>query len=286
MDSDRPVVFLTGFFLAANVLGVAAGTRLYGTEAVQQASAAYQSPVSGLWFFGALVLATVLLLALYRYRKQLLVKLWFGSALVVTAFILFDAFFPPLPALAATALFAVVRFRTRNVQARNALDVASFAGAGALFGSLIGLQAALVFLALLSVYDYIAVNNIGHMVELARHGAETDTFMGFTAPGAAEKMDTVAEDRAVEAEGGQVGVLGGGDVVIPIVLAVAVIPVFGVGAAVATVVGATTALFLFFTVIQRRETERFYPAIPVVGGGALFGLALWLLLVVAGAALA
>lgn len=290
MDDDlRPTLVLTGLFLAANLLGLAAGVQLYDVPAVQQASTAYQSPASGLWFFGVLLLATAVLLALYRYSKQLLVKLWFGSALVVTAFILFDAFLRPVPALLATVLFAVLRFRAAGPQLRNVLDTIPFGGAGALFGTLIGLQAALVFLVLLSIYDYIAVNNIGHMVELAQRGAETDTFMGFTAPGVGEHVEAAVQADAGEAagEGGPgVGVLGGGDVILPIVLAVSVIPVFGVGAAVSTVAGAAAALFLFLTVIQRRETKQFYPAIPVVGTGALFGTVLWLLVVLGSASLA
>lgn len=272
----RVTLMLTGFFAAANLLGVAAGVQLYGNEAVRQASAAYQSPASGFGFFAVLVLATVLLLGLYRYDKQLLVKLWFGAAILFTSLIFFDAFLPMLPALAATAVLAVARFWKRDMLLRNALDTVPFAGAGALFGTLLGFQAVLVFAALLAVYDYVAVNRIGHMVTLAREGAESGTLMGFQYP--KNDVEVSPGSGGSAAEGGKVsvGMLGGGDVVMPIVLAVAVIPLFGVGAAISVAAGSTAALFVFLTFIQQKETERFYPAIPVVGSGAVLGLMLFI----------
>lgn len=283
MDEElKPILMLVGFFVTANVLGLAAGIQLYGVEAVSQASAAYQSPASGTAFFAVLVAATALLLLLYRYSKQLLVKLWLGAAIVFTTLLFFDAFLPLAPALAATALLVLVRFRTGDMFVRSALDTVPFAGAGALFGALLGFQAVLVFIALLAVYDYVAVNYVGHMVTLAQEGVSSGTFMGFQYPkggdaGGGEEL--VPADAGGDAEGERVsvGMLGGGDVVMPIVFAVSVVPLFGTGAAVSSIAGSTAALFLFLTVIQARETEKFYPAIPVVASGSMFGLVLFLL---------
>ncbi|MDY6769681.1 MAG: presenilin family intramembrane aspartyl protease [Candidatus Nanohaloarchaea archaeon] len=274
----RPPLLLAGFFMAANLLGVAAGLRLQGAAAVQQASAAYQAPAAGAVFFAVLVAATALLLLLYRWHRELLVKLWFSSALILTAFILFNAFLPALPAAAFTAVFAVLRFRTGDMLLRNALDTVPFAGTGALFGSLLSLRAVLVFAGLLAVYDYIAVNHIGHMQTLAKAGAASDMFMGFQYPKHGAVQEAGSEAVTVDRDGGevQVGMLGGGDVVLPMVLAVAVAPLFGAAASVAVVAGSAAALLLFLVAIQQVETDRFYPAIPVVGSGAVLGLVLYL----------
>ncbi|MDY6765778.1 MAG: presenilin family intramembrane aspartyl protease [Candidatus Nanohaloarchaea archaeon] len=276
-DEIDTAVLLTGLFTVANLLGVAAGARIYTAPAVQQTAAAYQSPLSGVWFFAVLVASTAVLLALYRWNRQLLVQLWFGTALVFTAFILFNAFVALVPAVLLTLVFAALRFRTEDMLLRNALDTVPFAGAGALFGAVLGVQAVLVFAALLAVYDYIAVDRIGHMVTLAEEGAASDTLMGFQYP-AADAAEAPAETGNSTGGGQQVraGMLGGGDVVVPIIIAVSLIPVFGTGAAVSVVAGSAAALFLFLTAIQSRETARFYPAIPVVGSGAVLGLVLFL----------
>ncbi|MDY6766101.1 MAG: presenilin family intramembrane aspartyl protease [Candidatus Nanohaloarchaea archaeon] len=281
-DDARSALLLTALFSVANLLGVAAGVRLYASTAVQQAAAAYQSPASGAAIFAILVASTAILLALYRWNKAALVKVWFGSALVFTGFVLFDAFLPVTAAAAATLVFAVLRFRTDDLLLRNVLDTVPFAGAGALFGAVLGVQAVLVFAALLAVYDYIAVNRLGHMVTLAKEGAASDTLMGFQYPKSGDVSDAAVSDLSTGTETGRegqrIGMLGGGDVVMPIVIAVSLIPLFGVGAAVSVVAGSAAALFVFLTVIQARESEQFYPAIPVVGSGAVLGLTLFLAL--------
>ncbi len=279
-DDARSAVLLTGLFAVANLLGVAAGTRLYASSAVQQAAAAYQSPASGAAIFAVLVVSTALLLALYRWNKAMLVRLWFGTALVFTAFVLFDAFLVLPAAVVATLVFAVLRFRTDDLLFRNVLDTVPFAGAGALFGAVLGFQAVLVFAALLAVYDYIAVNKLGHMVTLAKEGVASDTLMGFQYPKSGDLSGVDVSDVSTGGDGGgrRIGMLGGGDVVIPIVIAVSLIPLFGTGAAVSVVAGSAAALFVFLTVIQSQASERFYPAIPVVGSGAVIGLTLFLAL--------
>lgn len=270
---------LTGLFLLANALGFAAATRLQRSPAVQEAAAQYQEPAAGFTFFAVIGVATLVLLALYRYDQDLLVKIWFGSALFLTMFIFFDAVLPPVAALPLAVLVFAARFRTDDVMQRNLLDTVSFAGAGALFGSLLGYQAAFVLYGLLAVYDYVAVNMSGHMVDLATQGAATDTFMGFTYPkeeGAT--VESVAD--AANMDGGteaQVGVLGGGDVIVPMIFAVSLLGPLGPGATVATMLGAAAALYVFMT---RLTGEKFYPAIPVVGSGSLVGLLAWLVIAV------
>ncbi|MFB6167149.1 MAG: presenilin family intramembrane aspartyl protease, partial [Candidatus Nanohaloarchaea archaeon] len=281
---DRSVLFMVGMFLSANLLGLAAGMRIQSSPVVQQASAAYQQPVSGVYFFLMIGLATVLLLGLYRYDAQFLVKAWFSAALLITGLVFFDAFLPLSFALAATAAVFLGRFAVEDMLARNALDTVPFAGAGALFGSLLGFKAALVLFGLLAVYDYVAVNRMGHMVTLAKKGAESGTFMGFRYPkenaGEEEREETPGEGEGVvaevEGENVSVGVLGGGDVIMPMMFAVSLVPVFGVGAALGVIAGASAALYMFLGFIRSRETDRFYPAIPVVGSGSLLGLLAWL----------
>lgn len=268
-------------FLASNLLGLAAGIQLHGMPGAESIAGSYGSPGSGAVFFGILILATALLLLLYRYSKQLLVKLWFGSALAVTGLIFFDIFLPAIPALVVAAAFLIARLHTSNPVLRSALDTIPFAGAGALFGTLLGFRAVLVFGGLLAVYDYIAVNRLGHMVTLAKESVSTGTFMGFNlyedgdAP-ARDDVDTGERDTESEQDQKSIGMLGGGDVILPIMLSVSVLPLFGTGAAISAVAGSVTALLAFFHIVSERETEAFYPAIPVVGSGALIGTGLYL----------
>ncbi len=281
MPRHTATATLTALFLFTNVLGLLAGTRLSQETAVQAAATQYQAPAAGVYFVGMIAAATVILLALYRYGIDLIIKLWFGTALFATTAILYSAFLPGIPAAALAAVTFAARFRVRSRQLRNLLDTVPFAGAAALIGSLVSLPAAYVFLVLLAAYDYAAVYLSEHMIALAKAGAATDTFMGFTYDKGrgttVEDMEDMemepaaqepAGDDASDAGGRRVGMLGGGDVIVPAVFATATAATHGLGAGLLVVGGAAAALVVLFT--HAPETE-FVPAIPVVGTGTLVG---------------
>ncbi|MDY6774075.1 MAG: presenilin family intramembrane aspartyl protease [Candidatus Nanohaloarchaea archaeon] len=283
MERERVPFLLVGLFLVSNLLGLTAALQLYGVPAVEKAAAVYRNPTSGAVFFGILLLATTLLLLLYRLNREFLVKAWFLSALFITSLIFFDAFLPVAPSAALALLLLGIRSRGSGTGLRNLMDTIPFAGAGALFGVLLGFRAALILFGLLAIYDYIAVNHLGHMVSLAKEGLSSGTLMGFQYPKDRElgKEKTEMSGNSGSGSGGgegqaRIGMLGGGDVIMPMVLAVSIVPLFGVWAAVSTVAGSAAFLFVFLTAVQRREAERFYPAIPVVGSGAILGLMLHL----------
>jgi len=68
-----------------------------------------------------------------------------------------------------------------------------------------------------------------------------------------------------------VAILGGGDVVFPIITAGVMLKTLGLGSAILTVLGATVGLagLLFFS-----KKKKFYPAMPFITGGILLGIAL------------
>lgn len=272
---------LVGLFVAANLLGLLTALRLMSFEAVQTASQQHQSAGTGLWFFGLIGASTILLLLLYKYNAELLVRLWFGSAIFMTMLIFVTAWIPPLIGIVVTILLVAGRFWVDDLLIRNAFDVIAFAGAGALFGSLIGVEPAFVLLVLLALYDYGSVYVTKHMIALARAGTETDTFMGFTYPkgdGTAATSDDPDISRPAEQDvpddAVRVGILGGGDVIIPMIFAVTLVE-FSVLAALSAMTGAAIALYLLLT---RGMEERFYPAIPTLATGLLAGFEFWYVL--------
>jgi hypothetical protein len=70
-------------------------------------------------------------------------------------------------------------------------------------------------------------------------------------------------------------ILGGGDVVFPIILSGVVLMQFGLLSALITSVGATIALACLF---YYSEKGRFYPAMPFISGGCLIALGIVYLL--------
>lgn len=274
----RPAHLLVALFLLANLLGLLAASNLQGTAAVQQAAAQHEGAESGIFFFLMIGAATALMLVFYRFNAELLIRIWMVLALVMTTFLFFGSFFDLVTATLLTGLAFLGRYRARSFAATNLYTVFPFAGAGALFGSILGFVPAVLLLGLLSVYDYVSVNISQHMVSLAKSGIASDTFMGFSYPKEdgvdMEDMEPVPADEADE-DTVKVGMLGGGDIVIPMLFAVAALRDFGPIPALMSVLGATVLLHLLLT--KSREGQ-FYPAIPVVASGAVAGFLLGLLL--------
>lgn len=275
---------LTGLFVITNLLGLFTALQLRTVAAVQQTAAQHQAAGSAFYFFAMIGIATVLLLLLYRFNAGLLVKLWFGSAILLTSLIFFSAHVPPLPAIILTATVLIGRYLTTDPIMRNLFDAISFAGAGALFGSILGIAPAFVLLLLLSGYDYVSVRMTKHMVSLAKSGTATDTFMGFTYPkgNAAPEVDLdavdhdiagpdVADTKPTDREGVPVGILGGGDVIIPMIFALTLLSI-SLWAALAAMAGAAAALYLL---LSRSSAAKFYPAIPFLTVGLLTGVIGW-----------
>lgn len=280
MPRPRPAHLLVALFLLANLLGLLAASELQGTAAVQQAAEQHEGASSGVFFFLMIGAATGLMLVLYRFDAELLIRAWMVLALFMTTFLFFGAFFDLVTTLIMTGLTFLGRHRARDFAAKNMYTVFPFAGAGALFGSILGFVPAVLLLALLSAYDWFSVNISEHMVSLAKSGLSSDTFMGFSYPkGDAdmtdiERMEEVPEQE-VDGETVQVGMLGGGDIVIPMLFAVVVLRDFGPVPALFSVFGAAALLHLL---LSRAREGQFYPAIPAVAAGAVGGFLIGLLL--------
>lgn len=340
MGRYESVAFLITLFLVTNMLGLVAAAELQQHEEIQETADQHDSAEFGIYFFILIGISTALLLLLYRYKLNFAIKGWLMLALGLTTLIFFSALFAPLPALGLSAAVMLGWVYTGNMMIRNVLMMFPLAGAGAFFGSMFGFEAVLVLLVILSLYDYFSVNISEHMIDLAKSGVETNTFMGFTYPkegggiplddtaeAAADDVDTVddtdgdddgkdsdveeprtdamdaaepGEDAVTpEAEGamdgtgddhpeagtgqdveepqrGGVGLLGGGDIVIPLIFAATLLQDFGFIIATVSVVGAATGLGFL---LVKAQHGKFYPAIPPVAIGSVAGFGLgWILI--------
>ncbi len=273
-----PLIFFT-----SQILGLVAGKNLLPTTTTTPGA---ESPITGLYFLFMIGFVTALMLLLYKFKQTKIIKGWYSLAVFLTVYIFFNTFVDTLPALIPAAIVFGVRTKTDNLALKNVLDIFSYAGAGALFGSLIGFVPAIIFLIVLAVYDFISVNITGHMVDLALEGLDTDTFMGivFThEPGDEEKLkEKPASDESVEVvdkteNKQEIGLLGGGDVIAPMVLSVSLLKSFPLYVSITTALGSTLGIIYIMT--AERE-QKFLPAIPILATSTFVGLGVGLLLTV------
>jgi len=153
-----------------------------------------------------LVFTGVILVIIRFFKGGGLFKLLETLAIFSTSVIVFSAFVPEIAFMLAVLLVALRNSIADNLLARNFSAVIAIAGAGAVIGVSIGVVPALVFIALLSVYDLIAVFKTKHMVTMAK--SITKRNLAFT-------IAMPTKEHTFQ--------LGTGDLVIPLVFAVTVL---------------------------------------------------------------
>ena len=154
--------------------------------------------------------------------------------------------------------------RKPTILSQNVALIFAVSGAGAIIGGSLGVLPVIILLLALSVYDFISVFWTKHMVYLAK--AITEKPRAFTAavPCKTKKYSHVFQ-------------LGGGDLVMPLILAVSVMGRFSLSHALLTSFGGFLALAAVFSYVLKRPGQAL-PALPPISMGACLGFAVSVLL--------
>ncbi|MFA1610633.1 presenilin family intramembrane aspartyl protease PSH [Halobellus rubicundus] len=124
-------------------------------------------PTNSLVYIGAILVATALMLAAFKFDLDWVVQGFVVLAAGSLAWYVFSVFLAPIPALVASAAIAVLLFVHPEWYVIDAAGVLMGAGAAGLFGISFGLLPAIVLLAVLAIYDAISVYGTEHMLDLA-----------------------------------------------------------------------------------------------------------------------
>jgi presenilin-like A22 family membrane protease len=244
----------------------------------------------------AFVIAVILLILFTRFKFDFVMKFWFFIVILISIAIFFNSFFPnekyvPFFALIFALPLAIMKVYKRNFLIHNLTELVIYPSIAAVFVPLLNIWTVIILLILISLYDMWAVWHSGIMQKMAKYQInQLKIFSGFFIPYLSRKMRAKLKDlpkselkgKKVKAE---VAILGGGDVIFPIITAGVVyitdkisfpfglFPNFvfegGFWPAVFVIIGATMGIsYLFFFA----EKKKFYPAMPFISIGILLGL--------------
>lgn len=234
----------------------------------------------------SLVVAILLIFLLMKFRADIFLRLWFFFVITLALGITFNAFLKPLPYSSLIALIialplSLIKVFNRNTLIHNITEVLIYPGIAAIFVPILNIWTIVILFIIISVYDVYAVWHSGFMQQMAKYQIKTlKVFSGFFIPYLGKKEKEMLE-KAKNKKGKKikikvnVAILGGGDVVFPIMLAGVVLWTFGFWAALLISLGATIALALLFIFSQK---GKFYPAMPFISAGCFTALALILLI--------
>ena len=230
----------------------------------------------------AFVLAIGLMLLLMKFRAELLLRGWFFIVITFGLAVALNAFLLSLPYAATIAfiaglVLAYVKVFRRNVIIHNLTELFIYPGISAIFVPLLNIWTVVGLLVIISFYDMYAVWHSGFMQKMAKYQMkQVKVFSGFFIPYIRKEDRALIEQiRKGKAKSRQIKVnialLGGGDVVFPMILAGVVLQAWGLIPALLIILGATLSLAYLFYI---SEKGKFYPAMPFISTGCLIALAI------------
>ena len=234
------------------------------------------------------MIAIFILLMLTKFNAEVIIKLWFFFVVAVAIGISFNVFFLNINFVNASAialvfgfLFSFLKIYKRGFIIHNFTELFIYPGIAAVFVPILNIYTIVLLLIVISVYDMWAVWHSGIMQKMARYQMDKlKIFSGFFIPYVSKniklKMQKMKKSELKRKKiKVNVAVLGGGDVVFPIIAAGVMIKTFGLLSAFLVVFGATIGLayLLFFS-----EKKKFYPAMPFITAGIFLGMILSYLL--------
>lgn len=250
----------------------------YGTNPPQEST----PPQFLVSLITAFVIAIVFILILMKFRAELFIRLWFFFVITLALGITINSFiqnvkYSSLIALAIALPLAIIKVFKREIIIHNLTEMLVYPGIASIFVPLLNIWTAVLLLIIISVYDIYAVWHAGFMQKMAKYQIhKVRVFAGFYVPYIGKKeAELIAKTPKSKLKGKKIkvnlGILGGGDVVFPLILAGVVLNTLGLLPALAVSVCATLALAILF---YKSEKGKWYPAMPFITAGCLVGLAI------------
>ncbi len=278
--SLKITLILTAFFLVAQFLGLGIvhsyidheQTIATGETQFKQLPHDIERPqinpnFSYLYLTLAILLGTGLLLLLIKFRMNRLWRVWFLLAVIIGLMFAFGAFVPAWLATLLAIVLGTWKIFKPNIFVHNFTELFIYGGLAAMLVPVITISSGIILLLIISVYDAYAVWKSKHMVKLAKFQTKAKIFAGLLIPyGRPIKKKQVKGNKKIKKEVIS-AVLGGGDVAFPLIFA-GVVMTSSVPAAFVISICATIALFCLLTFSKK---DRFYPAMPFLTAGCLFG---------------
>ena len=248
----------------------------------------------------AFVIAISLLFFLTKFKAEIILKAWFFIVVLIALVISLIAILPTfnyvlIMALVVAIPLAFIKIYKKEFLIHNLTELFIYPGIAAVFVPILNFWTIIVLLILISIYDMWAVWHSGIMQKMAKYQIDKlNIFSGFFVPYVSGKMKAKIKKMKQTLKKSElkkkrikvnVALLGGGDVIFPIITAGVLlktgkvllpwtnIQIFQGGfiSALFVIFGATLGLsYLFFF----SEKKKFYPAMPFITAGIFLGIVL------------
>ena len=283
MKHPRMIVYLfLGLFAMSHILGLS----FLVLEHTQETSLILDTPqpVDGGWsvlyILVGVLIATVILLILAKFNQRNLWKGWFTVATMLGLLYGLQTFLPDGIALIAAVLIALARLYFTHPWVHNTTEVIMYGGIGLALTPLFTPLTSILLLFIMSVYDIYAVRKSKHMITLATFTRKAESFPGLSlnytnvsppkkqSLSPEEELEQGLRDLKQTKPARKSGVLGGGDVLFPLLIANTVFlslqQSFTVQASFMGGLGVTASAMVGLWYLFTNAEDTYYPALPYI----------------------
>lgn len=269
-------------FLATQLLGLYVGNQyiqLIKTGEIPQPIENPEAVENSFILFGYILLVTAGLLIIIKFKKSF-IRVLEVTTVFIASWVTFDLLIPYEIGYLSLGFFLAIiltswKMLRPTITSQNFAAVISGAGAGALIGGSLGILPSLVFIMILSAYDFVSVFITKHMIHMAKAITERPTAFTIAVPHKFKKLTYVGIKKVKKRI--HIFQLGVGDMVIPLMFSVSILSRFTILNSLITILGSTVALFLMIYFMTKRPVP--LPALPFICVGTLSGFLISLLIV-------
>ncbi|MFH1326949.1 MAG: presenilin family intramembrane aspartyl protease [archaeon] len=228
----------------------------------------------------AFIIAITILFFLTKFKAEIILKIWFFLVVTIALGISLGSFLPAFKNSSLLILIIVLplaffKIFKRGFVIHNVTELFIYPGIAAVFVPLLNVWTIIILLILLSLYDMWAVWHSGIMQKMAKYQIDkVKAFTGFAVPYVSKKVKTKIKkmkkkDLKKKKIKVNLAILGGGDIIFPIITAGVMLKTLGLGPAILVVLGAALGLgYLFFAA----KKKKFYPAMPFITAGIFLSM--------------
>ncbi len=232
----------------------------------------------------AFIIAISLFFVLTRFRSEIIMRIWFFVIIVIGLGIFLNIFlgkfdYGSLIALSIGAVIAYLKVFRRNIIIHNLTEFLIYPSIAAVFVPILNINTIIILLIIISFYDMWAVWKSGVMQKMAKFQMDkVKIFSGFFVPyltksqkkklKKSRKSKNKDKKQTIRA---RVAILGGGDIIFPIIASGVMLRTLGLIPALIVIFGALAGLSYLLFVAKK---QHFYPAMPFITTGIFIGIAL------------
>ena len=223
-------------------------------------------------FIFSFIIATLFFFLLIKFlkfnkKKKIIFKIIFTLSIFFGGTLLLSVWVSEGTSLFLMTLLIFWWWWKPSILVQDLCIVLGIAGVGSFLGLALRPETVVILLVVFSIYDFVAVYKTKHMVKMAKEMIASQAILGLVVP---SHIGGFGESLAQVKPGGKFLVLGGGDIVFPLLLAAALVPE-GIFNSLIIAILSLVGLLMSFLIFISQKKRKAIPALPPIALLAIIG---------------